>query len=113
MKGKKIIIILVVSIAFICNVFMYHTFAKYTTKAIQNINTNIANPILELEGGESKQITLTSLETYYDFNVKNYNKDEKINEVDMDYYIEISPQNLEKLDIHLYKEDDEIPQKSN
>lgn len=61
-----------------------------------------------MQGEETREITILSPKTSYSFSVKNYNEQEEINEVAMNYYIEIISEKLELLEVHLYKGEEEI-----
>ena len=54
-----------------------------------NGNTEVAKPILQVENGNSLEISNTNKKGTYEFKVKNYNEQGETTQVDMEYYIEI------------------------
>lgn len=105
---KKIVLLLIIVLAFFYNVFNSYVWAKYSMQYIINASAQIANPIVKIEGEETKQITILAPYASYVFSVKNYNELDEINEVKMRYYIEIISEKAEFLEIHLYKDEQEI-----
>lgn len=105
---KKIVSFIIIILAFFCNVFNSYVWSKYSTEFIINASAQIAKPIVKIEGEETKQITVLAPHASYLFSVKNYNELEEINEVKMKYYIEIISKEIELLEIHLYKGEQEI-----
>ena len=82
---KTILIIMIIIILF---------FSGYSLgKSYQNIklqaNGKIAEPILVVENNPTIEMNGENEKEYYDFKVKNSTKDGKINETELEYYIEI------------------------
>lgn len=105
---KQIMIILLLIL--ICITFF---FGISLGKVIHNTNiknnTEIANPILEVEKASEIIITEENKKGEYNFIVKNYNDIEEISQVDLQYYIEILENDLDKSIVYrLYKDDQEI-----
>ena len=67
---------------------MPKTLAKYTTTEKIDNKLEIAQPIFQVKGTEIAKINSINNIGYYDFIVKNYDK-EKIGEVDFLYKIEV------------------------
>lgn len=105
---KKILLFIIIILAFFCNVFNSYVWAKYSTQFIINASAQIAKPIVKIEGEETKEITVLAPHASYLFSVKNYNEQEKINEVKMKYYMEFISEKIQFLEIHLYKGEEEI-----
>lgn len=87
--------------------FSGYSFAKQIEKIKLQAQTPIAKPILILEGGENFTLTVEKSKVIYYFKIKNY-QEEKISEVDLNYYIEILPKKDFPIQYHLYKEEQEI-----
>ena len=86
-KNKRRIVIFFL-IIILCIISMAgHTIAKYVTSVEGMGIANIANHIVELEGKESLNIDVSKKKSRYFFEVKNYNEENKISELEMQYYI--------------------------
>ena len=87
-KRKEIFIIFIVLIILI---FFFSGFSmgKGFSKKDINGNTEVAKPILQVENGNSLEISNTNKKGTYEFKVKNYNEQGETTQVDMEYYIEI------------------------
>lgn len=102
-KKKKIIkLILMLILIMIIGLFWGgRTFAKYTKHVKSSAVSEIAKPIFVIDG--AKNIKIDGIQdTVYEFCVKNYN-DEEINEVEMNYYIEIVNDSKADLEFVLIK----------
>ncbi len=107
-KNKRRIVIFFL-IIILCIISMAgHTIAKYVTSVEGMGIANIANPIVELEGKESLNIDVSKKKSRYFFEVKNYNEENKISELEMQYYIEISVDHPENIQYQLYKLKQEV-----
>ena len=106
-RKKEISIIFIIAIILI---FFFSGFSMGKGYSKNDINgvAEIAKPIIQVEKGNEND------EGIYEFKVKNYNEQEQITEVDMEYYIEIL-NDLENLgiEIKLLKNDEEIEIKEN
>ncbi len=87
-KRKEITIIFIVLVILI---FFFSGFSmgKGFSKKDINGNTEVAKPILQVENGNSLEISNTNKKGTYEFKVKNYNEQGETTQVDMEYYIEI------------------------
>lgn len=83
-------------------------FAKYVIAINGKVFGNIAQPIIELKGEESLLITATAPKTSYSFEVRNYNENEDISEVEMQYYIEIISNTDERIKFELYNKEEKV-----
>ena len=112
-RKKEISIIFIIAIILI---FFFSGFSMGKGYSKNDINgvAEIAKPIIQVENGSSLEINNENDEGIYEFKVKNYNEQEQITEVDMEYYIEIL-NDLENLgiEIKLLKNDEEIEIKEN
>lgn len=103
MKTKKILISFIISFAILFNICTYTVFAKYISESVENINLKIQEPIIEIEGENNKEITITTEKVSYEFKVKNYNNEDQINKINLEYYIEIDSERLDVFKVKLYK----------
>lgn len=83
------------------------TFARFQTSINGKVISKIAKPILEVDKEESLVLTALAPNASYSFDVRNYNEEE-INDVQMEYYIEILPHDKELVSYELYKDDNKI-----
>ena len=81
---------------------MPKTLAKYTTTEKIDKKLEIAQPIFQVKGTEIAKINSINNIGYYDFIVKNYDK-EKIGEVDFLYTIEVISDIDDSVKFELYK----------
>ena len=81
---------------------MPKTLAKYTTTEKIDNKLEIAQPIFQVTGTEIAKINSINNIGYYDFIVKNYDK-EKIGEVDFLYTIEVISDIDDSVKFELYK----------
>ncbi len=102
MKNKIIIIILIVGIIMISK----NSFSKYISITNINVSSKIVQPIITIE--EDKILNITEFKNQiYNFKVKNYSE-EKINEIEMEYYIEFLSNQSQYIKYKIYKEGEEI-----
>lgn len=88
------------------------TYAKYQTSTNGSIVAKVAKPIFEVRKEESITITALAPNASYSFEVRNYNEEE-INEVDMEYYIEIETKENAPIEFSLYEGENIIELKDN
>lgn len=112
-KTKKILISLIISFAILFNISTYTVFAKYISESIESIKLKVQEPIIELEGENNKEITITTDKVSYDFNIKNYDNQDKINKINMEYYLEIFSDRLDLFKINLYKGKEQLKLNNN
>ena len=63
-------------------------------------NNEVAEPIIEIEKDET--ININKIENkIFNIKIKNYNNDEKINEVDLEYYLELIM--IDEIKIKIYR----------
>lgn len=104
-------ILILVYIIFLLSVIINNGLSKYRTAyAKDDVKINVANPIANVVAQSELEITeLHNEEIEWNFIVNNYNGTSKnvsaINEVELNYKIEISKGNLENLQYKLYKID--------
>lgn len=81
-------IILIVILLLLCWLFLGgNSFAKYKKEVYSDSFTEVAKPVFIVDGADN--IKINGIEdTVYQFSVKNYD-DSGINEVDMNYYVQI------------------------
>ena len=109
LKNKKKEIIIIFSLIIILILFFsgFSIGKAYSNTQINGVS-EVAMPILQVENGETLKINNKNNEGTYDFKIKNYNEEGKINQVDMDYYIEILPIDNEAISFELYKENEKV-----
>lgn len=110
-NSKKIgIFILLLLLLFISLIGI--TFARYQANIKGKAMATIANPVFEVRKEESLLLTAVAPKASYVFEVRNY--DEKdINEVDMEYYIEIIANTDKSILFELYQGNNKIPLENN
>lgn len=102
LKNKKIAIIFII-ILFITFFITGTVFAKYVSKITGKGMAYIAKPIVELVGNNTLNLDISKENSKYYFEVKNYNEQNEITEVKMEYYIEIQIDNPENIKYEIYK----------
>ena len=105
-----ICIILLIGITFFSGVSIGKAVHNTSIKS----NTEIAKPILEVEKASEIIITEENNTGEYYFTVKNYNDAEEVSQVDLQYYIEILDDNIDKaIEYQLYKENEKLDLQDN
>ena len=107
-RRKNKILITIIIIFIISMLFVGYTFAKSIESVMIKATSQIAEPILVIENDPSLDITAIENEATYNFTIKNYNENEKITEIKLKYYIELSSNVDESIDIKLYEHENEI-----
>ena len=97
-------ILSIIVIIMLCGYSMAKCIDEYIIKG----RMKIAEPILEIENNPIINITESQKYGEYIFKIRNYNNKEKITEMDLKYYIEISPKLDSSIDLELYQNEDEI-----
>lgn len=85
----------------------------YKNSVNGNIFANIAKPIVEIKGEESLILTASKPKAVYSFEVRNFNEKEQINEVDMEYYLQIVTKANSLVKFKLLKDGEEVVIKEN
>lgn len=105
MKKQTILIMLIFSLL----IFLSRdTLGKYFSKTNIEVNSEIAKPILKIEGDEILDISNLKEKETYKFKVKNYDEGNQITQTNLEYYIEIISETNENIDFKIYKEDKEL-----
>ena len=110
-KRELIVIFIIVLISLLY--FSGYSMGKVYQNTNVQANAKIAEPILLVENGTMLQMNGESEKGYYNFKVKNIREDGKINQMDLEYYIEILTQTKEWFSFKLYKGDEEIKLENN
>lgn len=87
--------------------FSGYSLAKYIDEVYVKYTMQYAEPILVIENDEIIQITTDNNYGIYQFQVRNYNKEEKITDVDLSYYIEILDNN-KNIEYTMYLNNEQI-----
>ena len=104
---KEIIKIIVV--AFVLTIILSTiSLGKYFNKTKINVNSGVAIPIIKLEGEQKLIINNNQENKVYNLAVKNYDENEQITQVELEYYIEIISKKNEDINFKIYKEEKEL-----
>ena len=107
MKKKIVISFFIISFLFI-HILINIVEAKYVFENIVNLEFKIEKPIIEINSEDSKIYSLDSGKLDYKFQIVNYDKEDNINRLNMEYYIEIVSNKLNLFNIKLVKDDKEV-----
>ena len=104
---KEIIKIIVV--AFVLTIILSTiSLGKYFNKTKINVNSGVAIPIIKLEGEQKLIINNNQGNKVYNIAVKNYDENEQITQVELEYYIEIISKKNDDINFKIYKEEKEL-----
>ena len=104
---KEIIKIIVV--AFVLTIILSTiSLGKYFNKTKINVNSGVAIPIIKLEGVQKLIINNNQENKVYNLAVKNYDENEQITQVELEYYIEIISKKNDDINFKIYKEEKEL-----
>ena len=104
---KEIIKIIVV--AFVLTIILSTiSLGKYFNKTKINVNSGVAIPIIKLEGEQKLIINNNQENNVYNLAVKNYDENEQITQVELEYYIEIISKKNDNINFKIYKEEKEL-----
>jgi len=104
---KEIIKIIVV--AFVLTIILSTiSLGKYFNKTKINVNSGVAIPIIKLEGEQKLIINNNQGNKVYNLAVKNYDENEQITQVELEYYIEIISKKNDDINFKIYKEEKEL-----
>ena len=104
---KEIIKIIVV--AFVLTIILSTiSLGKYFNKTKINVNSGVAIPIIKLEGEQKLIINNHQENKVYNLAVKNYDENEQITQVELEYYIEIISKKNDDINFKIYKEEKEL-----
>ena len=73
-----------------------------------NVNSGVAIPIIKLEGEQKLIINNNQGNKVYNLAVKNYDENEQITQVELEYYIEIISKKNDDINFKIYKEEKEL-----
>ena len=109
---KEIIKIIVV--AFVLTIILSTiSLGKYFNKTKINVNSGVAIPIIKLEGEQKLIINNNQENKVYNLAVKNYDENEQITQVELEYYIEIISKKNDDINFKIYKEEKELNSNNN
>lgn len=104
---KEIIKIIVV--AFVLTIILSTiSLGKYFNRTKINVNSGVAIPIIKLEGEQKLIINNNQENKVYNLAVKNYDENEQITQVELEYYIEIISKENDDINFKIYKEEKEL-----
>lgn len=87
--------------------------AKGTQRTNIAVNASIAVPIVKIEGELPIYINTSEKNQSYEFKIKNYDDEENLTQVDIEYMLEISKQIDNGILIKVYKEGKELKLENN
>lgn len=111
-KKSKVIVFILLIFTILSGVLVGISFSKYQSKIIGQAFANIAKPVLEVRREQSLLLTALAPKASYVFEVRNYKEDE-LNQVEMEYYIEIISNTDEAIKFELYRGEENIPLNNN
>lgn len=106
-KKRQITLVIIISIVLIFFLSGFSMGKGFSKTKIQG-NTEIAEPILEVESDKKVEITKTTDKGIYTFQVKNYNAEGKTTQVDLQYYIEILSPIHKNISLKIYRGEEEL-----
>ena len=106
-KKRELTLIIVIVIVLLLFFSGYSIGKAYQNTNIQT-NATLAKPILVVENNPTIEVNGENEKQYYNFKVKNSNEQGQINQIGLQYYIEILTKKQEAISFKLYKEDQEI-----
>lgn len=104
---KEIIKIILVAFA-LTIILSTISLGKYFNKTKINVNSGVAIPIIKLEGEQKLIINNNQENKVYNLAVKNYDENEQITQVELEYYIEIISKKNDNINFKIYKEEKEL-----
>lgn len=104
---KEIIKIILVAFA-LTIILSTISLGKYFNKTKINVNSGGAIPIIKLEGEQKLIINNNQGNKVYNLAVKNYDENEQITQVELEYYIEIISKKNDDINFKIYKEEKEL-----
>ena len=105
-QRKKLIIIMIIALIIIL------FFIGFSFGNIQG-SSEIAKPIMKVENSSKINITNQNQDGIYEFKIKNFEDENNITSVEMEYYIEILTDISDLIKIELYKNDQLIEIENN
>lgn len=104
---KEIIKIILVAFA-LTIILSTISLGKYFNKTKINVNSGVAIHIIKLEGEQKLIINNNQENKVYNLAVKNYDENEQITQVELEYYIEIISKKNDDINFKIYKEEKEL-----
>jgi len=102
-------IIKIILVAFVLTIILSTiSLGKYFNKTKINVNSGVAIPIIKLEGEQKLIINNNQENKVYNLAVKNYDENEQITQVELEYYIEIITKKNDDINFKIYKEEKEL-----
>ena len=102
-------IIKIILVAFVLTIILSTiSLGKYFNKTKINVNSGVAIPIIKLEGEQKLIINNHPENKVYNLAVKNYDENEQITQVELEYYIEIISKKNDDINFKIYKEEKEL-----
>ena len=106
LKKRELTVTLIIMITMLLFFSGYSMGKAYLNTDIK-VTGEIAKPILVVENNPVVQMDGRNEKEYYNFKIKNTNKNGEVNEIDLEYSIEILTKTEETISFRLYKNDTE------
>lgn len=103
----KIIVLILLFFTILLGILVGISFSKYQSKLTGEVFANIAKPVLEVRKEQSLLLTALAPKASYVFEIRNY-KEEELNQVEMEYFIEIISNTDESINFELYRGEEKI-----
>ena len=111
-KTRELTIIFIIMITLLLFFSGYSLGKVYQITDIQ-VSGEVAKPVLVVENNPVVEMDGKKEKEYYNFKVKNSRQTGEINQVELEYYIEILTKTDESISFKLYKDNKEIPLDNN
>lgn len=111
-KENKIVLLLLLIFIILLGMLVGISFSKYQSKLEGQAIANIAKPVIEVRKEQSLLLTALAPKASYTFEVRNF-KEEELNEVEMEYYIEIVSHTDEAINFKLFRGEEQISLNNN
>lgn len=106
-RDSKIVLLLLIIFIILLGMLIGMSFSKYQSKLEGQAIANIAKPVIEVRKEQSLLLTVLAPKASYVFEVRNFKEDE-LNEIEMEYYIEIVSHTDEAISFALYRGEEQI-----
>lgn len=111
-EKSKIVLLLLLILIILLGILVGISFSKYQSKLEGKAIANIAKPLIEVRKEQSLLLSALAPKASYVFEVRNF-KDDELNEVEMEYYIEVVSNTDEAIKFELYRGEEQIPLNNN
>lgn len=110
---KKVLIVFLIVVLIFLHIGTNVVIAKYIFESLENLKFKVEKPVIEIVSDNNKNYTIDSNEVEYKFKILNYDKKENVNNLDIEYYIELISNKLNFFNIKLQTENEELKLENN